>query len=548
MRESAQEQVLFKRVKDVALVRTNEAEGVILRKAKEGTKQSWLFDLRALMTRSDDLNLLAEVFWERMEKQWPFQVGGLEVGAIPILAAIVMKGHQKGLSVNSFIVRKSRKKAGLCKQIEGDLTTEPIVVVDDLMNSGGSIHRVVAAVEQEEKKVRTVFTYIDFERNSAHQYLAGAGIEYEGVFKLSEFELKLKHKAPPMFADPATLQVDWVFQSPFPNYVFSVPHSAPVYDEKNLYYGADNGFFYAVDKMTGEKQWEFQTGDSIKGIFSSPVLSETGVIFGAYDGSVYHLNRNDGTVMWESAIAEYVGSSPCLALDLNLVFIGLEHNVANNRGSIVALDLETGEKQWEQFTAEYMHSTPAYCAEERLVTVGSNDGVVLLLDAKSGRINWRFKMEGPLKMAPTFDLKRNQIIAPSFDKKCYGIDIDTGQETFSFEAGHVFYNTALVVDDLLYVGSCDKHLYIYDLEKNKLHKKFKTVGRILSTPQLINDTVWFGSNDGGVRQIDKDGQLIGGTILPERPVTPIVYDESIDRYFVVTMGNFLVCLKPITES
>lgn len=545
MSVATKEQILFKRIKALALVRTNETEGVILRKAKVGTQQSWLFDLRALMTRSEDLNLLAEVFWERMEDQWPFQIGGLEVGAIPLVAAIVMKGHEKGLTVNSFIVRKSRKKAGLCKQIEGDLTADPIVVVDDLMNSGVSMHRVVAALEQTEKSVQTVFTYLDFERTSAHQYLADEGIRYEGVFKLSEFGLKLQGKASSIFADPATLQVDWVFQPPFPNYVFSVPHSAPAYDETCLYYGADNGFFYAVDKITGEKKWEFQTGDSIKGIFSSPVLTETGVIFGAYDGSVYHLDRTDGTVIWEAAIAEYVGSSPCLALDLNLVFIGLEHNVHNNRGSIVALDLETGEKQWEQFTADYMHSTPAYCAEERLVAVGSNDGLVLLLDAKSGHIYWRFNMEGPLKMAPTFDLKRNQIIAPSFDKKCYGIDIDTGQENFHFEAGHVFYNKGLVVEDFLYVGSCDKYLYIYDLAQNKLHKKFKTIGRILSNPRLINDTVWFGSNDGGVRQIDKDGNLIGGTILPERPVTPIVYDESIDRYFVVTMGNFLVRMKPV---
>jgi orotate phosphoribosyltransferase len=545
---SSAETKLFKRLETEALVRTNEDEGLILRKAQSGMRQNWLFDFRALMTQSDDLDLLAEVFWNRMEPEWPFQLGGLEVGAIPIVAGIVMKGREKGFKVNSFIVRKSRKKAGLCKQIEGKLSDDPIVVVDDLMNSGSSVLRVVAALEQEERKVTTVFTYLDFERTTAQKHLKNANIDYVSIFKLTDFGLNLKTPDPAIFVEKPTLKVEWVFKAPLPNYVFSVPHSAPVFDAENVYYGADNGFFYAVDKVSGEKKWEFQTGESIKGIFSSPVLTDKGVIFGAYDGSVYHLNRHDGEIIWEAAHADYVGSSPCLAPELNLVFIGLEHNIFNNRGSIVALDIQNGEKQWEQFTEEYMHSTPAYWAEERLVTIGSNDGLVLLLDAKTGRQRWQFEMEGPLKAAPTFDIKRNQIIAPSFDNNCYGIDIDTGKENFRFSAGHVFYNTALVVENRAYVGSCDKHLYIYDLVAQKLVKRIRTQGRILSHPQVIKDSIWFGANDGGLREIDRDGNLIGGTILPERPVTPMVYDADLDLFWVVTMGNFLVCLRPVSAN
>ncbi len=544
MKRSKKEKQLQVRIKDSGLMRSNEndLEAVIIRSG-HGGRQVWLFDLRALMTQSDDLNLLSEVFWEKMSDKWPFQVGGLEVGAIPLVAAIVMKGREKKLKVNSFIVRKSRKKSGLCKQIEGTLTDEPIIIVDDLINSGHSMRRVIAAVEEENKKVSHVFTFIDFQTDTAKALMKEASINYEGVYKLGDFDISMGSKKPAMFFEKNTLSTDWAYQPPTPNYVFSVPHSGPVFDDKNVYYGADNGYFYAVDKRSGNKRWEFQTGDSIKGIFSSPALTEKGVVFGAYDGSVYHLNRNDGSVIWEAPVAEYVGSSPCLAPELNLVFIGLEHSIFNNHGALVALNLETGEKVWEQFTKEYMHSTPAYCADGRLVTVGSNDGKVLLFEAKTGRKHWEFEMKGPLKAAPTFDLKRRQIIAPSFDKNCYGIDIDTGAETFRFSAGHVFYNTALVVEDRVYVGSCDKNFYIYDLEAKKLVKKMPTTGRILSHPQLINGDIWFGSNDGGVRQIDLDGDYKGGTILPERPVTPIIYDPEIDRYFVVTMGNYLVCMK-----
>lgn len=547
MKHTELEAALYERIKNEALVHPDkEADEPLILRASGGGTQSWLFDLRALLTQSEDLDLITEVFWERMESQWPFQVGGLEVGAIPLVAGIIMKGREKGFKVNSFIVRKSRKKAGLCRQIEGKLTDEKIIVVDDLINSGHSLRRVEGALSEEGKTIDTVFTYINFERETAKEYVKSIGAKFEEVYQLSEFGLSLSGGTT-YFAKENTLTLDWVFSAPAPNYVFSVPHSAPVFDDKNLYYGADNGWFYAVDKRSGKEVWSFQTGESIKGIFSSPVLSDTGVIFGSYDGSVYHLNRADGRVIWESPVAEYVGSSPCLGADLGLVFIGLEHNIGQNQGAIAALDAETGEKVWEHFTKEYMHSSPAYWAEERLVTVGSNDGKVLLLDAKRGSVMWEFVMDGPLKAAPTFDTKRRQVIAPSFDKNCYGIDIDTGKENFRFTAGHAFYNTALIVEDRLFVGSCDKYFYIYDLAQNKLIKRMPVTGRVLSHPQLIKGSVWFGANDGGIRQIDLEGNYLGGTYLPERPVTPIVYDKDLDRYYVVTMGNYLLSLKPIEE-
>ena len=61
------EQQLFERLKNVALVKPDktEDEPLVLR-SSQGTEQNWLFDLRALITQSDDLDLITEVFWEKM--------------------------------------------------------------------------------------------------------------------------------------------------------------------------------------------------------------------------------------------------------------------------------------------------------------------------------------------------------------------------------------------------------------------------------------------------------------------------------------------------
>ena len=56
---------------------------------------------------------------ERFEKLLPFQIGGLETAATPLLVAITLTGAQRGISVNAFIVRKERKATGVGKRIEG---------------------------------------------------------------------------------------------------------------------------------------------------------------------------------------------------------------------------------------------------------------------------------------------------------------------------------------------------------------------------------------------------------------------------------------------
>ena len=78
------------------------------------------------------LDSAAELFWQECAGRMPFQVGGMEAAAIPLLSAILMKSWSRGTSVNGFIVRKERKTYGTGSSIEGSLTDAPIVMVDDL--------------------------------------------------------------------------------------------------------------------------------------------------------------------------------------------------------------------------------------------------------------------------------------------------------------------------------------------------------------------------------------------------------------------------------
>ncbi|WP_435337934.1 PQQ-binding-like beta-propeller repeat protein, partial [Acinetobacter sp. LH3_13] len=89
--------------------------------------------------------------------------------------------------------------------------------------------------------------------------------------------------------------------------------------------------------------------------------------------------------IWRFIEADWVGSSPALAPELGLLFIGLEFAVEGKRGSVIALRMESGERVWEYKTRRYTHASPAYWSEKQLVACGSNDNEMLLFDATTGK-------------------------------------------------------------------------------------------------------------------------------------------------------------------
>lgn len=79
---------------------------------------------------------------------YPKAIGGLTMGADPIVAAVAALSHQQGgPPVSGFLVRKEPKKHGARQSIEGwkGVGGDPVVIVDDVCTTGGS---TIQAIEQ----------------------------------------------------------------------------------------------------------------------------------------------------------------------------------------------------------------------------------------------------------------------------------------------------------------------------------------------------------------------------------------------------------------
>lgn len=544
---STREIQLKKLIEQAAIAR--KADGVRIVSKDTGEESTWLIDFRALLLRPEFLDAAAEVFWERYEKRYPFQIGGLETVGIALVAAVVMKGVQRGTPVNGFYIRKSRKHYGLQKHIEGVLTDDPIILIDDVVNSGASFVKQITTLKEEGKAVTEAFAFVGYREEPQD---LGDGVSLVTIFTPADFGLTFTKKREDL-PRYDVFSIRWLARGEKPNYFYRVEKSAPAVDDASVYFGTDDGFMYALAQETGEQRWRFKihgSGSKGKTIFSSPALYENLLFFGAYDGNFYALDTRTGNARWIYRDADWIGSSPAVAADRGLVYVGLEFGLFKKHGGIVALEAATGEKRWEYIEMPSLtHGTPAYSAKYNAVAIGSNNGVLYLFRATDGLLLWQYQSDGEIKSAPAFDEKRGRVIFGSFDEHIHIVDVASGERVHTVQTESQIYSTPLVVGDSAYVSGLDKLIYCVDLDTLDVRWKFQTVSRVFASPALCEGLLYVGSNDGRLYEIDPaTGKNLAFFQATERITNKIAYNPITKRFFLPTYANELYCLEKKPKS
>jgi orotate phosphoribosyltransferase len=92
----------------------------------------------------------------------PSAVGGLTLGADPVAYAIARASVDSPPHVQAFSVRKAAKEHGTRQRIEGNFFPgAAVVVIEDVITSGGSAQQAVEAVRREEGVVLGVLAVVD---------------------------------------------------------------------------------------------------------------------------------------------------------------------------------------------------------------------------------------------------------------------------------------------------------------------------------------------------------------------------------------------------
>jgi outer membrane protein assembly factor BamB/orotate phosphoribosyltransferase len=507
-----------------------------------GTPQAWLIDMRRVLLRPGCLQAIAQAFWSRFAGSEPFQIGGMEVAAVPLVVGLVRAAFDHGREVNGFLIRKERKPTGMGQAVEGELTDAPVVLVDDVLNSGASLEKARAVLAREGRRVREVFVVVDYRSRQGLAWRRQHDIAVTSLFTLADFGLSLEADAPP---PPQAFKPRWQFRVPGASAFHVVPKSAPLLVEDRVYVGSDSAAFCAIDLATGRSHWIVKAeGAHRKGIWSTPAHHDGKLVFGAYNGNAYCVDARTGAEIWRSPLCEWIGSSPLIVPRHATAIIGLEYERPGQQGSMAALALATGEKVWEHPLRVYQHGSAAYWAAGDLAICGTNDHTILALAAASGEPAWEFPTRRSVKSAPCIDEARGLVVAASFDGNIYVLEAASGRPLAAFKTADICYTTPLVTHGRIFCGSGDRHLYVIDLAELRLIARIDCGARVYSSPRLVGGRVVFGTNGGVYRELDPVSlEVMGSLQLPDAITNAVAASADGRRIVVPTYMNELHCFE-----
>jgi orotate phosphoribosyltransferase len=156
-----------------------------------GRTSKFLFQLRQTTMLPEGAALLGEIILEYMQRMSLRCVGGMELGAVPLVAAVSVASHNKHYPVDAFFVRKKPKEHGARELIDGYVSDgEEVLLIDDVATSGKSMFGAIAGVHQQYPRcfVRKALVAID-RQEGATEALAERGITMVSIFKKSDFQI-----------------------------------------------------------------------------------------------------------------------------------------------------------------------------------------------------------------------------------------------------------------------------------------------------------------------------------------------------------------------
>lgn len=116
-----------------------------------GGKSDYYIDCRTTTLHARGAELTGRVFLELIQQQgWkPQAVGGLTMGADPIVVATSVISSQAGAPIHGFLVRKAEKAHGMGRRVEGfQEKGARVVIVDDVCTTGSSTIQAIEAARE----------------------------------------------------------------------------------------------------------------------------------------------------------------------------------------------------------------------------------------------------------------------------------------------------------------------------------------------------------------------------------------------------------------
>ena len=161
-----------------------------------GKKATYYLDGKQVTLDPAGARLVAEGILDLLQARvsggqpMPAAVGGMSIGADPITAAVVTMSAIRGTPLRGFMVRKQSKGHGTNQFIEGPVQPgEDVVIVEDVVTTGGSSLEAIERVEAFGLKVLGVIAIIDRMEGGAEAFTR-AGYKLSSLLTIRDFGIE----------------------------------------------------------------------------------------------------------------------------------------------------------------------------------------------------------------------------------------------------------------------------------------------------------------------------------------------------------------------
>ena len=175
-------------------------------KLSSGGTSDYYIDCRLTTLDAEGARLTGETVLQEIEKQgWMVDaIGGLTMGADPIVVATSVISAQKHKPINGFLVRKAEKTHGTGQRIEG-FREKParVAIVDDVCTTGASTIQAIEAAREYGFEITGVLCLVEREEAGGRVNVekAAAPAPFVALFTANDVRGEhVKNGPPPMFA------------------------------------------------------------------------------------------------------------------------------------------------------------------------------------------------------------------------------------------------------------------------------------------------------------------------------------------------------------
>jgi len=159
-----------------------------------GKKSEYYVDCRTCSMDSEGLYYTSQLFLDYLEENKIVvdAVGGMTLGADPIVGGMVALSRQRPMKLQGFIVRKEAKGHGTGKQIEGNIQKGwKVAIIEDVITTGASAIKAIEAAKAVGVEIKVVLAVVDREEGGREE-ISKLGIPIYSLFTASELKAAAK--------------------------------------------------------------------------------------------------------------------------------------------------------------------------------------------------------------------------------------------------------------------------------------------------------------------------------------------------------------------